>query len=225
MRKDGWKLVQKRFSGFVCIDSCRDEHDITLNEYTLKLVDAMDQSKPPYVIVAHSFGAYLAEACLDKLKVSPLAIVFLSGIAANTSNSVLECYQDSGQTLLIDNCRLDYSSGVLRLKDKDYYRSLLGSKNDFEIQIADVEPGSFIIESPMNASEAAHAERVYLASRDDEVTSFTRQCVAAEILAAKLIECQGGHLAGLINPALWISEVHAMVERRTAALHGLPRRS
>jgi len=130
----------------------------------------------------------------------------LAGLCAGRDQSALEAYQASGQRLLAEFCRLDFSSGQIALQARRRFVELLFApqRPAHGCAVAAHEPVALIMDHC--AAAPLYCESYYLVCAEDRVASLTAQQDFASSLHARRLDCAGGHMAPLRSPD-WLSGV------------------
>lgn len=212
LREDSWSIVRSEFRQLVCVDNYRDLLELTVEDYISRMIDIIYLTDPPHIFVGHSMGAFLAITCAERSKFKPKCIVFLGGLAVRPNMSILESYQLSGQTVVSDLCRLDYSNGAVHLNDEAQFAEQLGIKKSFSPKIAESEPAMLLLGSTSNGAGGLSTPKLYFAMAQDNMVPLNKQIEAADILSSELFIMPGDHLEALRSPSVWLRQLEKFLK-------------
>lgn len=176
------------------VDDIRDQSECDLQHWLDEAEMLASTFNKPIEIIGHSFGGYLAQCLAARLgeKVSHL---WLLSALTSQGGSALESYQESGQEVLSEICRLDISSGRIYIHKPELFLTLLGQS----VPLAPSEPVQLLLSPPPPRITNLSCPVSYVITQQDLLTPPLLQHTFASRLNARLINWIGGHMSPLME--------------------------
>ena len=150
LREDSWDNVRGAFARFVCADALRDDPQTTLDGYVDAVLALIAATPPPHVLVAHSFGGWLAAAVAERMAEPPRALVLLGALGWAPGRCAAEQAATAGAGAMDALCRFDPGTGAIRLVDEAAFRRMLGGEGATVPRVSASEPPALLMETPIS---------------------------------------------------------------------------
>lgn len=209
LRESSWSQVRGAFARWICVDVCRNDPATTMNDYVDTALAAIASTPGPHVLLAHSFGGWLAATVASRMPTPPTHTILLGALGLSPGLSAAEHVAAAGSGTMSALCRLDLESGRIELTDEAAFQQLLGADSGTWPEISPCEPVALLteaLEADVMRHRTADSRRWYVIAGDDALANTDAQRTAAIQHGAKVLRCEGGHLAALRNPR-WMDAI------------------